>query len=608
MNAPPTESDRSEATIVPSKANGRLFRKYVFLFAGVVCVALTANSLSEIWIAYQEQKAFLIRVQHDHAETAAAKITQFVKEIEGQIGWTTQLPWVPGELEDRHIDAVRLLRQMPAISELVQLDRSGREQLRVSRLAPDVVSSHNDLSQDIGFVEAVANNVYYGPVHFLHDSEPHMTIAMAGERSDMLVSIADINLKLIWDLVSQIRVGAHGQAYLVDARSRLMAHPDISLVLRNTDLSQLAQVRAARASPSTELSDQVTTATSPQGRGVLTAYAEVAPLGWLVFVEQPINEAYSTLYASIARSGLLLLAALVLAAATGMFLARRMVVPIQELRAGAARIGGGDLHRRISIKTGDELEALGDQFNSMAAQLHNSYATLERKVEERTQELELANLAKSRFLAAASHDLRQPLHALGLFVAQLRTNMNASDRNRIIERIGAAIANMNELFGALLDISKLDAGPLDTNVTEFPIAQLLQRLETTFAGAAREKCLSLRVVPSSAWVCSDFILLERVLFNLLSNAIRYTSRGGIVVGCRLRGATSRIEVYDTGPGILYRRLRHVEYTTDCFVATPLHNEGEHFDLPISQAAVGRLRRRLTRGGSCRQLRNRCSPA
>jgi nitrate/nitrite-specific signal transduction histidine kinase len=134
-----------------------------------------------------------------------------------------------------------------------------------------------------------------------------------------------------------------------------------------------------------------------------------------------------------------------------------MVIPIQTIRAGAARIGSGDLTQRISIGTGDELEALAEQFNRMAEQLQDSYAGLERKVEERTHQLALANLAKSRFLAAASHDLRQPLHALGLFIAQLRGHMKSAEGGRLMERIDAAVLAMNELFNALLDISKLDA-------------------------------------------------------------------------------------------------------------------------------------------------------
>ncbi|HEX8829379.1 MAG TPA: GAF domain-containing protein, partial [Xanthobacteraceae bacterium] len=211
-----------------------------------------------------------------------------------------------------------------------------------------------------------------------------MTLSLAGTRRDTGVSIAQVNLKLIWDVVSKIKVGEHGRAYVVDTDGRLIAHPDISLVLRNTDMSRLAQVRAARRGSSTE---DVREATDIGGHEVLTAYAPVNPLGWFVFAETPIEEAYAPLYKSIARTGYVLLGALALAFIAGMFLAGRMVVPIQALRAGAARIGRGDLGQRISIKSGDEVEALADQFNDMAGKLQESYADLENKVEQRTAEL-----------------------------------------------------------------------------------------------------------------------------------------------------------------------------------------------------------------------------
>jgi len=149
-----------------------------------------------------------------------------------------------------------------------------------------------------------------------------------------------------------------------------------------------------------------------------------------------------------------------------------------------------------------------------------------RQLTRAEAELELANLAKSRFLAVASHDLRQPLHALGLFVAQLRTAATASERARLVAHVDTAIATMNELFKALLDISKLDAGTLTPNITEFPVIKLLERVETTFARTAADVGLDLRVIPSDAWVRSDFVLLEQVLLNLVSNAVRYTSQGG----------------------------------------------------------------------------------
>jgi signal transduction histidine kinase/CheY-like chemotaxis protein len=530
------------------QSRGRLFRKYVTLFAAVVAVALISNGAIETWFSYQEQRSLLMRMQRQQAETAAARIEQFIKEIENQLGWLTQLPWSASTLDEWQFDSARLLRQVPAITELSRIDAKGREQARVSRIAVDVVGAQADYSQDPRFVNALANRHYYGPVYFRRESEPYMTLAIAGARQEYGVVAAEVNLKSIWDVVSEMKLGPQGTAFVVDADGSLIAHPDISLVLRNIDLSHLPYIRnalsAAGAPP-----DEGTIANDIRGRRVLTAHAPIPSLGWTLFVELPIAEAYAPLYASIMRSVALLLGALTLAVLAGLFLARRMVVPIRALRDGAARIGRGDLDQRLSINTGDELQALGDQFNSMAEQLHDLYATLESKVEQRTVQLELANQAKSRFLAAASHDLRQPLHALGLFVAQLRSSASPNERTHIVERVDAAIGTMNELFNALLDISKLDAGVLSPKLSDFPVAQLLHRIESTFAGTAREKDLSFRVGSCDAWVRTDFILAERILLNLASNAVRYTSRGGILVGCRKRDGWLRIEVWDTGPGI-----------------------------------------------------------
>ncbi|HUL88078.1 MAG TPA: GAF domain-containing protein [Pseudolabrys sp.] len=369
------------------KIRSRLFLKYAALFVAVVCVALVTNGLFEIWVSYRQHKDALIQVQHEQAESAATKIGQFIKEIESQVGWTTQLLWSVETIEQRRFDALRLLRQVPAITELSQVDASGKEQLRVSRLAMDVVGSGLDLSKEPKFAEAVKNKVYYGPVYFRRESEPYMTLSLAGTRRDAGVSIAEVNLKLIWDVVSKIKVGEHGQAYVVDSRGRLIAHPDISLVLRNTDMTRLAQIQAAQKGATGTSAEEIQTATDIQGRQVLTAFAPVVPLGWTVFVELPVEEAYQPLIASMQRSLLVLFAALCLAALAGIFLARRMVVPIQALRTGAARLGSGDLSQRISVNTGDELEALADQFNDMAGRLQESYTGLEKKVEVRTQAL-----------------------------------------------------------------------------------------------------------------------------------------------------------------------------------------------------------------------------
>ena len=180
-----------------------------------------------------------------------------------------------------------------------------------------------------------------------------------------------------------------------------------------------------------------------------------------------------------------------------------------------------------------------------------------RQLFVRSQQLVEASQHKSRFLAAASHDLRQPMHALGLFVAQLRSHITSPDGSRLVDRIDDAVTGMNELFNALLDITKLDAGALTPAIGEFPVAELLGRIGSTFAPVAQEKGLSFRSVPSSAWVRSDPVLLERIVLNLVSNAVRYTAAGGIVVGCRYREDRVRIEVWDSGPGIPPEQQRKI---------------------------------------------------
>jgi signal transduction histidine kinase len=362
-----------------------LFRRYVAFFISVVCMALLANGALETWFSYQEHKASLVQAQREKAEAAAAKIGQFVREIETQLGWMTQLPWSAGSLEQRQFDAQRLLRQVPAITELALIDPDGREQLRVSRIAMDVAGSGKDLTHDPTFTQPLARKTYHGPIYFRGESEPYMSLALAGTRKAAGVAVAEVNLKFIWDVIAGIKVGDRGYAYVVDAQGRLIAHPDISLVLRNMDVAGLPQVRQARAGGTGF--DPAAPVTNIAGEPVLSASAAVEPQGWLVFVETPLDEAYGPLYASIRRTGLVMLGALSLAAAAGLLLARRMIVPIRTLQAGAARIGAGDLTQRIRVTTGDEVEALASDFNDMADRLQASYAELEGKVEARTSEL-----------------------------------------------------------------------------------------------------------------------------------------------------------------------------------------------------------------------------
>jgi signal transduction histidine kinase len=207
-----------------------------------------------------------------------------------------------------------------------------------------------------------------------------------------------------------------------------------------------------------------------------------------------------------------------------------------------------------------------------AEALERANATLERRVRERTGELtrlntelerakaeaDEANVSKTRFLAAASHDILQPLNAARLYVTSLSERQRAGQNGDLVQNIDASLEAVEEIFAALLDISRLDTGAMKPEMSDFRIDELLHRLEVEFAPLAREKGLALRFAPSTQAVHSDRRLLRRLLQNLISNAIKYTPSGGVLVGCRRRGSLLRIEVYDTGIGIPHAK-RHAVF-------------------------------------------------
>jgi signal transduction histidine kinase len=393
-------------------SRGRLFRKYVVVLLVLVGGVLMASSLVELYFSYRETQRAIVRVERAKAVAAAAGIEQFLKEVEQQVRETTRTASDDpdasqvgqGKLgfreglgaamaEQRELDFLRVLRNVPAVSELSHLDLAGREQLRVSRLEPDVVGSQEDFSQAPKFAEAKGGKTYWSPVYLKYESEPYVTLAVPVGKYAVEVTTAEVSLGAVLKMVSQIEVGPGGYAYVVDSRDHLVAHPDSRMLREKRDLSALVQVKSARAERSgpTAAAPVAVVADGLGGGQVLAAHAAIAPLGWLVFVERPAADAYAPLRAPIIRSAVIFLLGLVLSILASLLLARRMVAPIRVLQEGAARIGAGDLGHRIDVRTGDELEALGDELNRTAAQLEASHANLEHKVEERTRELVEAN-------------------------------------------------------------------------------------------------------------------------------------------------------------------------------------------------------------------------
>ena len=226
---------------------------------------------------------------------------------------------------------------------------------------------------------ARAKGKYFSPVYFRRESEPYLSLGLRGQRREKGITIAEVNLKFVWDLISRMDVGRAGSAFVVDSNGLLIAHRDISLVLRKTDLSALPQVVAARkaaASGGADIAGGI--AKGLNGQEVLSSHAAIAPLGWLVFVESPLSEAFAPLYDSLIRTAVLLAVGIVLSIFAGLLLARRIVRPIQALQLGASRIAAGELNHHIDVTTGDELQVLAEGFNDMTEKLRESYDNVER--------------------------------------------------------------------------------------------------------------------------------------------------------------------------------------------------------------------------------------
>ena len=408
-----------------AKRGGRLLRTTFAVALFLVSGGLITSAAVELFFRYRESVADIAILQGEMARGAAFKIRQFVLDIEKTMRASTQTQETvsTGLTKAFRFQLLKMMKNTTAITTVVATDIGGNEIGKASRVELVEPEHLRNRASDEAFLHAREGNPYFGPVYFVRDSEPYMRIAVpiewfAGNVEGVLV--ADVSLKYIREVVSQIKVGNSGYAYIVSQEGDLIAHPDISLVLQKRNLRNLGQVQAALAGGPGPLGAQ------PNffGQQVFSAYATIPDLRWAVLVERPASEAYAPLVASIFRTFLLLLAGLGMALLASVLISRKVVHPLGMLRQGAARIGAGELSHRIDIHTGDDLEVLADEFNHMAARLQEAYAGLEQKVTERTRELK-QSLEEQRAMAEiiqavnSSLDLHQVLTTVATHAADL---------------------------------------------------------------------------------------------------------------------------------------------------------------------------------------------
>jgi class 3 adenylate cyclase/HAMP domain-containing protein len=375
----------------------RLVRNYFLISLFLVGGGLVTSSLLEIYFRYFESREQISQLRGEVAAGAAFKLEQFVQEIEKTMLWATKSREIvlEGVSSKYKFELRKLLLIAPSVTEAVAMDETGVARAQVSRLRTISPGDRRDLSATPAFRQATQGKSYFGPVYYVQDSEPYMTIAVPIERfAGEVIGVlqAEVNLKYIWDMISAIQVGKAGYAYVVARYGDLIAHSDLSLVLQRRNLAHLGQVKAAfsRSDPILNGPRGIITE-NLQGEKIFSSHAIIPTLDWAVIIEQPVEEAYEKLYASLFRTSGLLLVGLGMAFLASLFMVRRVIRPLETLRRGAELIGSGNLEHRLEIKTGDELEVLAEEFNKMTAALQEAYAGLEQKVEERTRELVGAN-------------------------------------------------------------------------------------------------------------------------------------------------------------------------------------------------------------------------
>jgi len=267
------------------------------------------------------------------------------------------------------------------------------------------------------------------------------------------------------------------------------------------------------------------------------------------------------------------------------------ILPMLLFPLGWMVAQGDWMHWVLALIIAGWLLAIADQARRYSAQFRESvqlrFENEDLIAKLRSEKLiaEEASTAKSRFLAAASHDLRQPVHALTLFVAALRPRVTDTEANRLLDHIDSSVQAMGSLFNGLLDISRLDAGVVEVGVQTFAMQPLLERICRDFAADAHAKGVALELRPTDAAVYSDPLLVERVVRNIVANAIAYTDTGGVLVGCRRRGRAWRVQVWDTGRGIAAEEQAQI-FKEFYQIANPERDRSKGVGLGL--AIVGRL--------------------
>ena len=497
-----------------------LAAKYALIITLLVSGGLITSAGVQTYFTFRETRASLIALQNEKADAAAQRLDEFFRDVERQLEWlvppsnlAAQGSLVPPAglaqpggapppappLERRSQDFFRLLFQLPNVTQVSFFDEYGQEQYRLTRQG--TVPPTLDASREPLFTVARAGRIYYGPVRYRGGVAQSMTIAIPDGGPNRSVIAVDVDLAPVRGLVDQLRFGSAGYASLLDSDGKVIARPDAA------DLPPLDPAQA------------------------LSVSKTVDPPGWTVVVAQPAAEVFAPLTALLVRTGVLILAGLVVSLAVSVVMARRLASPVER-------------------------------------RLRESHALLERRVDERTRELSdaLRELAiardtaldatrnKSAFLASMSHELRTPLSAIIGFaevLTETEMEIDEATHKEFLADILAAGRHLLQLINDILDISKVEAGRMEFVPEYFEVEPAVRGVAAVAKALTSRKHqrLDVRVEPASGVVLHDPARFKQVLFNLVSNGVKFTPDGGEIRVVARRDDTAWLEVSVADSGI-----------------------------------------------------------
>lgn len=535
---------------------GSLARRYFAVIGLGIALVLLAAIAVETTFSYRERLADVARMQVREVQAAAGQVEQFLGTVNGILRESLDVPWAQPAFgaEDRRTEFHRLMKIVPSLDSIRAVDQAGHVRIAVSRRDLDR-PAETVFSAPALLARARKDGAAVGPV-FRNGTEPSVMLAAANRGESGEVLVAELNLRAVSDIVTGLKVGSSGHAFLVDADNRLIAHRDHARTLLPPSPDAVNQLTAARRRLDETGIAMPFETLNGEGVSVFTAAVRIRYWDWMVLAEEPTDAALAPVRATLFRLLALLALGLLVAMLLSVVLARQLSAPILAVRRGAERIAGGDFAARIDVETGDEVEALAREFNVMAAQLQDYTAGLERKVEQKTFELQAALKvaqdavrARTLFLAAASHDLRQPLYAISLLADTLGNAGLNVQGEVVLEKQRQAIDILRKLFDNLLDLSRFDAGEVRPLVRIMALQDVLGPVATEHEILCQAKGLQWRCEIADAWVSCDPELVRRLAGNLLSNAVRYTSEGSVGLMARSSGDEVEVSISDTGCGI-----------------------------------------------------------